>query len=153
MKIETIDSIEVSGFCIRTTMGNEITPGQGKIPQLWESFTRKASHLLSEKSRVYGVYTNYESGITGEYDVFAVADTLTGQNLEGIQTIQIAAGKYLVFSRRGSMPQVCIDLWTDVWNYLTSPDCPHKQAFTTDFEAYKTCSMDGCELDVYIAIK
>jgi len=153
MKVEEIQSFQVAGFCVRTKNSNEINPSTAKIGALWNRFNSDVGKILSETSKVYGVYTNYESDVMGEFDIIAGADTLVGKNIEDTTTITVKTGKYLVFSAKGEMPIVCINLWGEVWNYFDTDNCQHKRAYTTDFELYKGFSLTETELGIYIAIK
>lgn len=153
MKVETIESFEVAGAAIRTNNANEMNPETAKIGKLWVQFDAVISPLLTEKSKVYGVYTNYESDWNGAYDVIAAADTLVGQNIADMKTVTIPAGKYLVFSDTGPCPKTCIDLWGKVWAYLTSDAFTHERAYTADFETYSECTGTSSEVSIYIAIK
>ena len=49
--------------------------GEGaKIAGLWQQFYTDIAPNLTPSSQVYGVYTHYESDVTGEFDVFACTD-------------------------------------------------------------------------------
>jgi len=50
--------------------------------------------------------------------------------------IAVQAGDYLVFHGHGTMPQMVIDAWGDVWRYFAAhPQLPRR--FGTDFELYE----------------
>lgn len=149
MKLIEVDTFKVTGLVARTTNENEMNPATAKIGALWEQFYKTASPKLSDISKVYGLYTNYESDSTGDFDVVACADTLTPEYLEGAIEFQISSGNYLKFSNKGEMPQVAISLWGEIWDYFNSPDCQHERAYTTDFEFYKSSD----EIEILIAIK
>ena len=63
--------------------------------------------------------------------------------------IVVPAGKYLVFTHQGEMPQIAIDAWTEVWQYFNAENPPHERLHTVDFEYYP----NGNEIAVHIAIK
>lgn len=149
MDIVKIEKFNVTGLVVRTTNANEMNPATAKIGALWEQFYKTASPKLSDSSKVYGLYTNYESDATGEFDVVACADTLTPEELEDAIEFQISSGNYLKFSNKGEMPQVVISLWGEIWDYFNSSDCQHERAYTTDFEFYKSDD----EVEILIAIK
>ena len=53
--------------------------------------------------RLYGVYSSYEAGDDGAFDITA------GVAVSGDPaTVQIEAGEYLVFSGQGQMPQLVL---------------------------------------------
>jgi predicted transcriptional regulator YdeE len=149
MKVETIEAVKAYGFSVRTTNTDEIDPTKAKIGQLWQGFFDQAFPKLTPDSKVYGVYTNYESDFTGEFDVVACTNALTDQNLDALVETEIEAGKYLTFSAEGELPQAVIDLWGEVWAYFNAADCPHVRTYTTDFEFYK----GETEVEISIAIK
>lgn len=149
-----MNTIEVSGFkvtglSVRTTNNKEMDPSTAKIGKLWEEFYKNCSSLLNNNSKVYGLYTNYESDATGEFDVIACSDTLSKEQLENSEEFHILSGKYLKFSGSGEMPQVVISLWGQVWEHFNSSNCPHTRAYTTDFEHYKSEN----EVEILIAVK
>ncbi|BCK33303.1 hypothetical protein VCSRO96_3123 [Vibrio cholerae] len=149
MNISEMDSFDVTGFVIRTTNADEVSPSTAKIGELWARFYANAAPKLNEKSKVFGLYTNYESDFTGAFDVIACSDTLSPEILPDSVKVTVASGKYVTFSSTGEMPQVVIELWGDVWRYFGSESCPYKRAYTTDFEYYKSAS----EVEISIAIK
>ncbi|OED60175.1 hypothetical protein A165_24810 [Vibrio tasmaniensis ZS-17] len=149
MKVETIEAVKAYGFSVRTTNTDEIDPAKAKIGQLWQGFFDQAFPKLTADSKVFGVYTNYQSDFTGEFDVVACTNALTDNNLDALVETEIQAGKYLTFSTEGALPQAVIDLWGEVWAYFNDPDCPHTRTYTTDFEFYK----GETEVEISIAIQ
>ncbi|MGO4095949.1 GyrI-like domain-containing protein [Vibrio cholerae] len=149
MNISDMNGFEVSGFIIRTNNADEITTSTAKIRDLWVRFYENAAPNLNEESKVFGLYTNYESDFTGAFDVIACSDTLSPELLPDSVQVTVASGKYVTFSATGEMPQVVIELWGDVWRFFGSESCPYKRAYTTDFEYYKSAS----EVEISIAIK
>ncbi|PID42000.1 MAG: hypothetical protein CSB48_12065 [Proteobacteria bacterium] len=149
MKTQKIDGFEVTGIVVRTTNENEMNPSTSKIANLWETFYINASPKLSEEAKIYGIYTNYESDCTGAFDVIASSDMLQLEELTDSVKVKVQSGQYLVFTAKGEMPQVVIELWGKIWNYFNSKNCPHKRACTTDFEYYKSEN----EIEIYIALR
>ena len=149
MNIQTIPEIDAVGYSVRTTNANEQNPATAKIGSIWEKFFTVALPKLTAQSKVYGVYTNYESDHTGEFDVIACANTLSTDTLADSVSVQMEAGKYLIFAAQGQMPQAVIGLWGEVWEYFGTANCEHTRSFTTDFEFYKGAD----EIEIYIAIK
>ncbi|OAJ94181.1 GyrI-like domain-containing protein [Vibrio bivalvicida] len=148
MEIQKIAGTELAGFSVTTTNVDEQKPATAKIGKLWEHFYSQALPNLCPESRVYGVYTNYESDFNGAYDVIACSDTLHNGTDGSFVKAHIEAGSYLVFSAEGEFPQAVINLWQVIWNYFANDDCQHKRAYTTDFEFYKSAQ----EIEIYIAV-
>lgn len=149
MNTAEINGFEVTGFVVRTTNDDEINPMTAKIGNLWEGFYLNATPKLTEKSKVYGLYTNYESDFTGAFDVIACSDTLSPEILPDSVKVNVTSGKYVTFAASGEMPQAVIDLWGEVWNYFSSENCPYERAYTTDFEYYKSAH----EVEISISVK
>ncbi|MDC5707648.1 GyrI-like domain-containing protein [Vibrio europaeus] len=149
MELQTIREIELAGFSVRTTNAKEQLAATAKIGQLWEVFYNQALPKLSPDSRIYGVYTNYESDCHGAYDVVACSDALKSETEGGFVKTQIQEGPYIVFAAEGDFPKVVINLWEAIWNYFEADDCSYKRAYTTDFEFYKGAH----EVEIYIAVK
>lgn len=149
MKIEIVESKIVYGLKTRTKNADEMNPSTAKMSELWQSFYSQLGSSLKNASRIYGVYTNYESDMNGSFDVYAGTDLLDNSSEKNLTNVSIQKGKYLVFSSKGEMPQAVITAWTEIWNYFSSPTCPYQRAYTTDFEFYKT----DREVEVFIAVK
>ncbi|MGB1262455.1 MAG: GyrI-like domain-containing protein [Cognaticolwellia sp.] len=146
MKLQQVNGFTLAGYSVRTSNIDEVQPGSAKIGDLWTKFYNQQASKFTETSKIYGVYTDYESDVNGQYTVFAAADTLI--NDETLPTLDIASGSYLVFSAQGEMPGAVVKLWQDVWQYFTSEDCAYQRAYTTDFEHYTGAT----SVDIYIAI-
>ncbi|CAM3226108.1 GyrI-like domain-containing protein [Vibrio neptunius] len=149
MNIGEINGFDLAGYAIRTTNADEMNPSTAKIGELWAKFYANAAPKLNEKSKVYGVYTNYESDFSGAFEVIACSDTLSPERLSDSVKVKIASGKYVTFTASGEMPQAVIDLWGEVWSYFSSENCLYQRAYTTDFEYYKSAH----EVEIAIAVK
>lgn len=147
MYLKEIEAISLSGVAVRTSNQDEMTSSKAKIGDLWAQFYSQLGSQLIERSNVYGVYTQYESDFSGQYSVYAAADTI--ENNGDLATITIEAGSYLVFSSQGEIPQSVIALWGNIWEYFSNIDSPYERAYTTDFEHYKSPT----SVDIYISIK
>jgi predicted transcriptional regulator YdeE len=145
MELVTITSKDVKGISIRTDNALEANSATAKIGGLWERFFNEITPSLSHSSKVYGLYTNYESDHTGAFDVVACSDDIDTSTLSGYQ---IQHGQYLVFKGTGPMPQIVVDLWRQVWDYFASPESKHQRAFTTDFEFYRSEN----SVELYISV-
>lgn len=136
--LTTVDSFTVSGLTVRTSNKAEFNQETAQIPTLWQNFSPIPN------TAIYGVYADYESDATGFYSV------TVGQKMEtsGLNIVQIAAGNYLIFSGRGAMPQVVIEIWATIWSYFES-SMIHERQYKTDFELYT----DAEGVAVYIGVK
>lgn len=157
MQAVEMKSFTVHGLSVRTKNANEMQPATAKIGQLWGDFYQHIIPKLKVASLSYGVYSQYESDFNGEFDVLAGADSasvMDAADREGLDSVVITAGTYLVFSKKGAMPQAVIEAWGDVWAYFSAKDCPHQRAYSTDFEQYRSMSemSEMSEVDIYIAI-
>ncbi|WP_070964362.1 GyrI-like domain-containing protein [Vibrio sonorensis] len=148
MKIEQIKGFLVHGLTVETKNHDEFN-GQGKIAPLWQDFYTRAAPTLPENSNVYGVYHSYESDFNGQYSVTAGADTLKDQQVTGCTPVEVKDGTYAIFEAEGAMPAIVVDLWGEIWNYFSQPDCPHQRSFTTDFEHYTSAQ----SVKIYIALE
>ncbi len=127
----------VAGSTIRTSNANECDPAKAKIPGLWGTFfgdglMTRIPHR-ADRSSVFGVYSKYESDANGPYDLTAGV-AVVGE-VERFSTVVVPSGGYLVFERRGSMPQIVIEGWKEIWEYFANSQ-RFRRAFTTDFEEY-----------------
>lgn len=148
MQVKQLKSKTLTGLKVRTCNANEMNTDTAKIAGLWQSFGEKYGAKLTSKTHVYGIYSNYETDMTGDFDVVACCDDPSIQ-VEGSVTVTTVDGQYLVFSASGEMPDAVIDLWGEIWQYFSSQDCAHQRTYTSDFEYYKGDS----EVEIAIAIK
>lgn len=148
MKIVQREERTISGFSIRTTNANEMSPDTAKIGTLHQYFDINTTVDYELGARLYGVYFDYESDASGEFSVLSGADKVDSST-ETLEQVILAAGEYMIFEAKGEMPQVVIETWMKVWDYFSDENSPHQRAYTTDFEFYK--SQD--EVEVYISIK
>ncbi|WP_046175628.1 GyrI-like domain-containing protein [Domibacillus indicus] len=106
----------IYGKKIRTNNQNP-----GAISRLWEEFLQ-----LKAKGTVYGVYSNYASDFTGDYDLhIGIEETIPGES-----RLVIPAGSYHVVEVDHRDPNGVFHAWTDIWN------SDIKRAYQTDFECY-----------------
>jgi len=56
--------------------------------------------------------------------------------------------KYLVFTKQGELPEVCTELWEEIWDYFAN-NSEYERAYTIDFEKYSKENL----IDIYISIK
>ena len=144
-KVE-VESTIIKGLQVRTKNADEMNPEIQKIAPLWGRFFNEVLPTLEEGTTVYGVYHNYESDAMGEFDVLVGADKLVAT--EEMKSVDLQAGKYLMFPVKGELPQAIIDTWMQIWAYFEDPSIDEKRAYQTDFELYKSAD----EVEIYIGV-
>jgi predicted transcriptional regulator YdeE len=123
----TIESFSIRGTSIRTNNTLEASSA-GKIPALWGKFY--ASQTVPAE-QVYGIYSEYESGASGEFTV--TVGTKSDEQTKS--DISIKSGTYLVFPANGPMPDAIIDAWRAVWSHFSHSQS-YEKSYETDFETY-----------------
>ena len=144
-KVELESSI-ISGLQVRTKNADEMNPDTLKIAPLWGRFYNEVLVTLGEDATVYGVYYNYESDASGAFDVLVGADDIA--LTQEMKSVELQAGKYLMFPVKGELPQAIIDTWMQIWAYFEDPSIDEKRAFKTDFELYRSAD----EVEIYIGV-
>ena len=92
----------ISGISVRTTNEKEMSPESAKIATLWQKFyevrlNQEIPNQISD-TPVYGVYSSYESDVTGEYTLTAGLEVEDGAEIsQDFPRVEIAEGKYYVF--------------------------------------------------------
>ena len=97
------------------------------------------------------MYHRYASDANGDYSLTAgvgvVSAALTVED-EGVETIAIAGGSYLIFTAASDAVEHIIQTWQEIWAYFTQhPEL--RRAYRTDFEAY----LGQSQLSIYIGIE
>jgi predicted transcriptional regulator YdeE len=127
------DALMIAGHTVRTTNREEVDPATARIGALWGRFF--ADPKLQElPQRIdfahnYGVYSHYESGALGAFDVTAGVAVAKGG------TVQVEAGDYLVWTGTGAMPQAVLGAWQRIWDYFDAHGEIIRR-YVSDFEAY-----------------
>lgn len=149
MDLIRVEKKVIHGFSTRTNNEAEMKQVNAKIPSLWQRFDNSVAVDYRHGERVYGVYLNYASDDTGEFDVIAGFDgSKLPEDVELTQVV-IPEGQYLVFRQIGKMPDIAIAAWTAVWQYFTNPESGYERCFSTDFEVYPS----GTQIEIHIAVK
>jgi len=144
-KVE-VQAKEITGLQVRTKNADEMNPETQQIAPLWGRFYSEVLPILVEGATVYGVYHNYASDAQGEFDVLVGADSL--EVTEEMKSVELQAGKYLMFPVKGELPQAIIDTWMQIWAYFEDPSIDERRAYETDFELYKSAD----EVEIYIGV-
>lgn len=132
-----IRSFRVAGLRVRTLNSAEQDSSTARIGPMWQRFfTEGLCETIANKtpdSKVYGVYSNYESDASGAFDV--IAGVAVDPPPADYPSVEVQAGQYLVFDAQGAMPGAVIEAWTRVWAFFeANPQL--KRRFATDFEVY-----------------
>lgn len=153
----SIPAIKISGVAARTCNRDE-AGAEGKIPGLWVSFFQAG--VLQQPGikpdKIYGLYTEYESDVNGEYTVLLGCEAAE-EDAAGFQgnfkTADVPASDYLVFtSKQGPVQSVVPDIWQEVWAYFHN--CTETRTYTGDFELYEAAQFDPSDavVKIYIAV-
>lgn len=98
---------------------------------------------------VYGVYNNYESDYTGEYDYTIACEVSSFERVaEEMTTITLPAGNYSLFeiNEKKTMHDKIGEIWNNVWN----SDINRK--YQIDFETYMIPPVMTDDSEVKISI-
>ena len=147
MKVTRVKKLMVSGISTVTNNQLEMSEENGKIAQLWEDYFAKDVYKKTfDKSNsdfMYGVYSNYDSDVSGNYKVTVGVEVTKAKN-----AIVIEDKKYLVFTKQGELPMVVVELWEKIWDYFEK-NSDYERAFEIDFEKYAKED----EIEIYVSIK
>ncbi|RIX74672.1 GyrI-like domain-containing protein [Acidovorax cavernicola] len=129
------DAFRVSGLTARTTNREENDPATARIGALWNRFfgeqTYESTPQRTGDTRIFSVYSAYESDAHGAFDVTAGVAVSAGAD-----SVAIESGDYLVFTGRGEMPQMVIATWQRIWQYFEAhPEVVRR--YRSDFEVYE----------------
>jgi predicted transcriptional regulator YdeE len=163
---ELSDAIACRGLSVRTTNNAEISHETAKLGRLWQKFYQNHVSHLEKGEDIYGIYHNYESDdLVGAFDVVAAWQTTNEQgeaeesdndgtaNASNLVEVTIPAGKYLVFSEKGNMPNTVMNAWEKAWEYFNTADCEHTRTFAVDFERYIDGNLEYGQVDLYIGVE
>lgn len=130
---EELGGFTVVGITIRTTNADDNAAAD--INALWARFFEEAvgeAIPAKDGEAIYAIYHGYEGDHTAPYkltigcrvksDDFALA--------EGLDSIFVEKGDYLVFSTQGQQPKALLDTWASIWKSDLN------RSFKTDVEIY-----------------
>ena len=147
MRVTRIKKLMISGLSAVTNNEFEMSEENGKIAKLWEDYFEndayKTTFNKANSDYMYGVYSDYESDVTGSYKITVGVEVTKPKN-----AIVIEDKKYLVFKKQGELPMVVVELWQEIWDYFEK-NSDYERAFTVDFEKYAKED----EIEIYVAIK
>ncbi len=147
MKVAKIKKLMISGISDTTNNEFELSEENGKIVKLWDDYVEKnaygATFNKANKDEMYAVYSDYESGVNGNYKVTIGVEVTKPKN-----AIVIEDKRYLVFTKKGELPNIVVELWKEIWDYFEE-NSEYERVFTIDFERYKKED----EIEIFISIK
>ena len=158
--ITELPEIKLLGISCRTNNTSEMNISTAKIaPTIQKYFQQAVGEEIPNRKNpgtTYCVYTDYESDFTGDYTYFIGEEVkFEGDSMEGFSSIIIPAQNYAKFtSKPGIMPEVCIDMWQNIWK-MKSGELGGKRAYLADFEVYDKRALDPSKtvLDIYVGVK
>lgn len=151
MKIIECPALSLTGISTRTKNADEMDASTAKIMPLWHHFYQDIFPQQLSGEVVYGVYYNYESDASGEYDVLIAVKASVEDDLPtkaSFDQIELAAGRYMVFSGQSGEDNPVLQLWQQVWEYFGQPGCIYQRNWQTDYEMYH---QDG-KVELFIGI-
>lgn len=156
-----LPEIKLMGIKARTNNASEMDPIKAKIGTTIQKYFHGAmpEKITNRKKpgTTYCVYTEYESDFTGDYTYFVGEEVTSFDNVpEGLSTLTIPAQHYAKFTNEsGLMPNVCIDMWQEIWKMEVDQKLGQTQNYIADFEVYDERARDyqNTVLDIYIGIK
>ena len=147
MKKTYIKSLMIQGISTTTNNANEMSDDTQKIAPLWEKYADESIYgntlNKANNTAMYGVYSNYVSDVNGDYDVTVGVEVTKPKN-----AIVIENAKYLLFTKKGELPDVAFILWQEIWDYFANND-EYERKYTVDFEKYSKED----EIEIYISIQ
>lgn len=158
--VTELPEIKLLGILCRTNNTAEMNISSAKIAPTIQKYFRQAvgEEIPNRKNpgTTYCVYTDYESDFTGDYTYFIGEEVkVGGDSMEGFSSIIIPAQNYAKFtSKPGIMPEVCIDMWQNIWK-MKSGELGGKRAYLADFEVYDKRALDPSKtvLNIYVGVK
>lgn len=146
MKVTKIDKLMISGISEITNNQNEVDEQKAKIPLLWDKYFKddvySKTFNKATSGYMYATYSNYESDDMGDYTISVGVEVTKPKN-----AVVIENQRYLVFSKKGEIPDIVVDAWEEIWNYFDG-ESKYERAYKIDFEKY----VSEDEIEVYISI-
>lgn len=144
-----LEEKKVAGIRIRTS--NSDPNMSNSIGMAWQKFfTEGIYDSISDKKndKSIGLYTNYESGESGAYDLMACCEVDNTANLpESLQSEVIPSGKYARFIIHGHVQKAVGEFWEKLWSMNLD------RKYRCDFEEYQGGGdMENAEIHIYISL-
>lgn len=129
-----IGGYTVVGLTIRTT--NADGKAAEDINALWHRFFEEAvgeAIPAKDGQALYAIYHSYEGGADAPYSLTIgcrIKPDADVALVEGLTSVFIEGGDYMVFAAQGEQPKALIDTWQAIWK------SDLKRSFKTDVEIY-----------------
>jgi predicted transcriptional regulator YdeE len=144
-----LEEKKVAGLRIRTSNSD---PNMGSsIGMAWQKFFEEGIYNCipdKKNDKSIGLYTNYENGVNGAYDVMVCCEV---ENMpssdEDIQPEIIPSGKYAKFIIHGHVQKAVAEFWMKLWSMNLD------RKYSCDFEEYQGGGdMENAEIHIYISL-
>ena len=144
-----LEEKKVAGLKIRTS--NSDPNMSSSIGTLWQKFFVEGIYegIPNKKNgKSIGLYSNYEEGASGAYDVMVCSEVEDTISLpDSVQLDTIPSGKYAKFIIHGHMQKAVMEFWTKLW------DMDLDRKYSCDFEEYQNGGdMENAEIHIYISL-
>ena len=145
-----INEFQIVGIKIRTT--NKNNQSQNDLSQLWQRFFNDGIfNKIPDKtdSKIYCVYSDYESDFLGEYTALVGCRVNSSPDLpEDLSEIIIKESSYICFNDKGNVKDKVYELWQHIW--ISSL----KRKYTKDFEVYSNLEdVDNTNIEIFVAVE
>lgn len=159
-EIIELPSIMLVGLLVRTSLNDEMNTETAKISHTINRYFNEnipsKIPLIKNPGVTFSCYTNYESNEYGPYDYFFGQEVFSFDNVpEELAKLIIPAGTFVRFTTNsGSMPNVIIDAWQQIWK-MTPNTLGGQRCYLVDFERYDERARDhnNTIAQIYIGIK
>ncbi len=147
-----MNRIFLAGISVRTS--NRNGKSQEDLGALWQRFyaeTIPAKIQDALNSKVYSVYTDYESDYKGDYTAFIGLEVPGLTSLpEGLEGLEISGGKFIQIKAKGEPMSAVPKAWADIWQ----KDDELNRAYKADFEVYDESSQAGPNslVNIYLSV-
>ncbi|MDD4844615.1 MAG: GyrI-like domain-containing protein [Anaerotignum sp.] len=151
MEYELVQLKEKNVAGIRLRTGNDDPNMSSEIGMAWQKFFAEGVYEAipnKKNDKTIGLYTNYENGVMGKYDVMICCEVEDGAALLGdVETETITEGKYAKFIVKGHVQKAVQEFWMKLW----AMDLDRK--YGCDFEEYQgEGDMENAEIHIYISL-
>lgn len=154
-KIVSLDAATVVGITGETA--NKDGQAHQDINNLWNRFFQEGVNAKIKNpidNEILNIYHDYESDHEGPYKVTVgrrVSIPEEKLHKKGLQSVELSASKYMVFTAKGKLPD-CVQ---EMWELINAMGDDLNRTYTADFDVYgpKSADPNNAEVDIYVAIE